>query len=93
MLHEPAAASGPDPAFAFKRRLGVRMFAVYATVYAAFIAINVIRPKAMEAQVIGGLNLAVVYGFGLILLALAMALVYSSACGRREKALMSGGGN
>jgi len=92
MLHEPAAASGPDPAFAFKRRLGVRMFAVYAIVYAAFIAINVVRPTAMEALVLAGLNLAVVYGFGLIVLALAMALAYSAACGRREKAMVSGGG-
>ncbi|MDP3179815.1 MAG: DUF485 domain-containing protein [Spirochaetaceae bacterium] len=93
MLHEPAAASGPDPAFAFKRRLGVRMFAIYAIVYAAFIAINVIRPTAMEALVLAGLNLAVVYGFGLIVLALAMALAYSAACGRREKAMASAGGN
>jgi uncharacterized membrane protein (DUF485 family) len=89
MLHEPAAASGPDPAFAYKRRLGVRMFSVYAAVYAAFIAVNVIKPKDMEAMVLAGLDLAVVYGFGLILLAFAMALIYNGACSKREKALSS----
>jgi uncharacterized membrane protein (DUF485 family) len=93
MLHEPAPKeTGPDPAFAYKRRLGVLMFSIYALVYAAFIAINVIVPKSMETIVLAGLNLAVVYGFGLILLALGMALLYSSLCGRKEKALLAQGG-
>ena len=87
MLHEASVVLGADPAFSFKRRLGVIMFLCYAAVYAAFIAINVIKPGVMESIVLAGLNLAVVYGFGLILLALVMALVYSAACGRREKAL------
>ncbi len=92
MLHEPAATSGPDPAFAYKRRLGVIMCAVYAAVYAVFIAINLITPKLMGTVVFIGLNLAVTYGFGLILLALLMALIYSTACGIREKALLHEGG-
>lgn len=91
MLHEPAAHAAKDPAFAYKRRMGVWMFLVYAAIYAVFIAINVIKPRLMESIVLGGLNLAVVYGFGLIVIALIMALVYSSACGRREKALAGEG--
>jgi len=92
MIHEPAADIGPDPAFAYKRRLGVIMFAIYASVYAAFIAINLVTPKLMGAVVFIGLNLAVTYGFGLILLAFIMALIYSTACGIREKALLREGG-
>ncbi len=38
-------------------------------------------------MIFGGLNLAVVYGFGLIIFALVLALIYSRACGRREKRL------
>lgn len=91
MLHEPAAQSGKDPAFPFKRRLGVRLFLVYALIYAAFIAINVVNPRIMETILFSGLNLAVIYGFGLIAFALVLALVYSAVCSKREKELENGG--
>jgi len=92
MLHEPAAQAEKDPAFPYKKRIGVALFTVYALIYAAFIAINVIDPKAMETVLPGGLNLAVVYGFGLIIFALLLALVYNRICGVREKALETTGG-
>lgn len=91
MLHEPAATSGPDPAFRYKRRLGAWMFVLYALVYAGFVVINLVRPGAMEAVILGGLNLAVVYGFGLIVFALVLALIYNRACGRMEKCLHPAG--
>lgn len=84
MLHEPAANTGPDPAFLFKRRLGVFMFIIYAAIYAGFVVINLAKPSLMGKAVFEGLNLAVVYGFGLIVVALIMALVYNRACGRKE---------
>jgi uncharacterized membrane protein (DUF485 family) len=87
MLHEPAAQAGKDPAFAFKRRLGVRLFWVYGLIYAGFVTINLVRPALMGALVLGGLNLAVVYGFGLIFLALLLALAYNRACNRKEAEL------
>ena len=40
MLHEPAAKTGKDPAFAYKRRLGVIMFIVYGVIYAGFVAVK-----------------------------------------------------
>ncbi len=91
MLHEVAIDTGPDPAFVFKKKLGVIMFTIYAVIYAAFIAINVIKPVLMETAIFAGLNLAVVYGFGLILVALVMALFYSTACGKRERLLEAQG--
>ena len=96
MLHKPAASSGKDPAAAFKTRLGVWMFFIYALVYAGFVWINVATPQAMESIVFGGLNLAVVYGIGLIVFALLLALIYERACSLHEKKLSqndSGGGN
>ncbi len=87
MLHEPAAQSGEDHAQDFKSKLGVRMFIIYALVYAAFVAINVISPLAMEKIVFLGLNLAVVYGFGLIIFALIMALIYNRMCSLKEREL------
>ena len=90
MLHEPAAKVGEDPAFPYKRRLGVRLFLVYALIYAAFIGLNVIKPTLTETLLFSGINLVAVYGFGLIIFALLLALVYSSMCSRREKSLANG---
>jgi hypothetical protein len=87
MLHQPAAPTGHDPAISYKMRLGVWMFLVYAVVYAAFVAINLIWPQAMAAIGLGGLNTAVLYGFGLIVLALIQAVIYNQLCLREERRL------
>jgi len=87
MLHQPAAPSGKDPSSAYKARLGVWMFLAYALVYAGFVAVNVANPLAMEAVVAAGLNLAVVYGMGLIITALVLALVYDRLCSNHERRL------
>jgi uncharacterized membrane protein (DUF485 family) len=92
MLHEPAAKSGADPAFLYKRRLGAWMFMLYAIIYAGFVVVNLTSPGLMEKTIVGGLNLAVVYGFGLIVFALILALIYNRACGRREAKLRSAAG-
>ncbi len=87
MLHKPAADSGPDPAQGYKSRLGVWMFLLYALIYIGFVALNVISPLTMEKTIFLGLNLAVVYGFGLIIFALVLALIYNFACGMKENEL------
>jgi len=87
MLHEPSVPVSKDPAFQYKRRLGVRYCIVYALVYAGFVIINLVSPPLMAAVVIGGLNFAVVYGFGLIVLAFILALAYNRSCGRKETEL------
>jgi len=84
MLHEPAASSGPDNASAYKTLLGIRMFIGYSLVYAGFVLINIVKPVLMEKIIFLGLNLAVVYGFGLIVFALFLALIYSSLCNKKE---------
>jgi uncharacterized membrane protein (DUF485 family) len=87
MLHEPAAQSGYDPSSPYKMRLGVWMFIFYSIFYAGFIAINIMSPISMEKTIFSGLNLAVVYGFGLIIVALIQALIYDRACNLKEKEL------
>jgi len=84
LLHEPAAEVGKDHAASYKMRLGVWMFWLYAIVYMGFVAINVMKPVMMENVIIFGLNLAVVYGFGLIIMALVLALIYNALCAKRE---------
>jgi uncharacterized membrane protein (DUF485 family) len=90
MLHEPAEKAGKDPAFAYKRRLGVIMFIIYGAIYAGFVVVNIVTPQHMGDIVFAGLNIAVLYGFGLIVLALVLALFYSRACGRKEAELAGG---
>ncbi len=91
MLHEPASQSGPDPASGYKSRLGVWMFLLYAIVYAGFVAINLKDATLMETIVCCGLNLAIVYGLGLIVFALVLALIYSHLCTRKERLLKDAG--
>jgi uncharacterized membrane protein (DUF485 family) len=61
-------------------RLGVILFAVYFILYAGFMALNVIDPLAMSRP-LGPLNIAVAYGFALILVAFALAVVYTRVAG------------
>ncbi|MHB0935282.1 MAG: DUF485 domain-containing protein [Armatimonadota bacterium] len=87
MLHEPAAPAGKDYAVAYKTRLGVWMFICYSIFYAGFVAINLLSATLMERIVLWGLNLATVYGFALIIVALILAVIYNALCNRQEMLL------
>ena len=80
MLHGEAAKLEQDDAAAVKSRIGLILFGVYSLIYAGFVIINTLSPKIMGLQVFLGLNLAVVYGFGLIILAIIMGVVYNRVC-------------
>ena len=85
MLHEPAPRTqGQDKASVPKARLGLKLFIGYCVVYAGFVAINTLKPKALEGMGLFGVNLAVTYGFGLIVLAIVMGLIYNAVCTRLE---------
>ena len=86
MLHKSVGQQGEDLAAAYKAKLGGWMFLVYSAVYAGFVLINVIQPVWMETIIVFGLNLAVVYGFGLIVLALILAFAYNRRCVAKEAA-------
>lgn len=84
MHHGPAVELGKDHSIEYKTRLGVILFFVYLLVYAGFVAIGIFYPQMMGAKAIAGLNLAFVYGMGLIVLAIIMGLVYNYFCTRHE---------
>ncbi len=73
-----------DKASAVKARLGMWLFLFYCVVYAGFVALNALAPMTMELPFWFGQNLAVTYGFGLIVLAIVMGLIYNAICGRME---------
>ena len=89
MLHEPAAQAGKDPASEVKKRIGIRMFIAYGIVYAGFVIINTLVPKLMGKRVFFGLNLAVTYGFGLIILAIIAGMIYNGICTKKEEEMIS----
>lgn len=71
---------------AAKAKLGFILFCVYALIYAGFVLINTLKPSLMEKVIIFELNLAVTYGFGLIILAIVMGTIYNHICtGIEEK--------
>ena len=87
MAHGPTTQWAEDKASEYKSKLGVYLFIFYTLVYAGFIVINVMNPKLMGVKVIAGLSLAGVYGFGLIILAIVMGLIYNYLCTQKEYAV------
>lgn len=85
MAHGPSSEWKTEKSAKFKTRLGLYMFAAYTIIYFIFIFLCVLIPKSMGIDV-GSLNLAIVYGFGLIIIAIIMALVYNKILTKREKA-------
>jgi uncharacterized membrane protein (DUF485 family) len=90
MLHEPVAQLEKDNAIAYKTTTGIWMFVLYGLVYLGFIVINIVNPVLMETIVFAGLNLAVVYGIGLIVFALILAVIYNALCVKKEQELNTG---
>jgi uncharacterized membrane protein (DUF485 family) len=79
--HTPAEAEHDDqPTAARNARQGLWLFGLYLSLYAAFVLLNAFRPEVMDVVPAAGLNLAVIYGFGLIVTAFALALVYAWLC-------------
>jgi uncharacterized membrane protein (DUF485 family) len=79
--HGPAEFVREDKeAAARNARYGLWLFALYLALYAAFVLLNAFRPQLMDLTPAAGLNLAVIYGFGLIFAAFALALIYAWLC-------------
>lgn len=85
--HGPAAKLGKDNASEWKSKLGVKLFWIYGLIYAGFVGINTLKPELMKKDAFLGMNLAVVYGMGLIVLAIVMGVVYNHFCTKKEDEL------
>lgn len=84
MLHEPIVEIGTDKAAPKKAKLGVKMFIAYTLVYAGFVFIGLTMPELMGMELLSGQNLAIIYGFGLIFLAIIMGFIYNYFCTKME---------
>ena len=83
--HDPPVAPEQAPPLGRNARIGLALFGVYLLLYGAYVLVNAFAPTVMENR-IAGVNLAILSGFGLIVAALAMALLYGFLCGPEETA-------
>ncbi len=68
------------PATSRSRRIGMRLFLIYVLLYVGFMGIVLFRPEALSWRPLGGVNLAIAYGMGLIVAAFVLAVLYMVAC-------------
>ncbi|WP_442485486.1 DUF485 domain-containing protein [Aeoliella sp. SH292] len=61
-------------------RIGLWLFALYVLLYGGFVLLNAFAPEAMEWTPAMGVNLAIWYGFGLIVAAILLAFLYGFLC-------------
>ena len=61
-------------------KFGFILFGVYLLLYGGFVLLNTFSSETMEVLPFAGVNLAILYGFGLIVAALILALIYGVLC-------------
>jgi uncharacterized membrane protein (DUF485 family) len=82
---ETAPQQEDEVADARNTRYGLILFSIYLAVYAGFVLLNAFWPELMDRVPFAGLNLAVLYGFGLIVVALVLAALYGWLCHKGPK--------
>ena len=65
-------------------RIGMILFIVYLILYVGFVFLNTFSAETMEMLPYAGVNLAIWYGFGLIIAAFVLALLYGALCGEEK---------
>lgn len=83
-MHGPAIKLDADNAAVKKSKLGVKLFYAYTLVYLGFVVIGLVNPELLSLHVLGEQNLSIIYGFGLIVLAIVMGFIYNALCTRME---------
>jgi uncharacterized membrane protein (DUF485 family) len=75
---EPAHA--PETARARNARVGLIFFTIYLVLYCGYVGLTAFARSVMAMTPIAGLNVATLYGLGLIVTALIFAVGYGWAC-------------
>jgi len=85
-MHGHSSKWDKDHAASLKRILGLWFVILYTIVYAGFVVINVVSPSFMAIDV-GSINVAIAYGFLLIIFAIFLAAVYNHVCTHAEEVM------
>lgn len=82
LVHGPAGAKEEEhgPTTRRNARYGLVLFGLYLVLYGGFVLLNAFAPEVMDAVPLAGVNLAVLYGLGLIAAAFLLALLYGWLC-------------
>jgi uncharacterized membrane protein (DUF485 family) len=90
---DPSAAAGGGAAHddhpevsAANARAGLVLFFLYLAAYGGFMGLAAFATHAIAWPALGGVNLAITYGMGLIAGALVVAAIYMWICGRNARA-------
>jgi uncharacterized membrane protein (DUF485 family) len=67
-------------------RLGLILFSIYCALYGVFVALAAFDLPVLAISALAGVNLALIYGFGLIVAALGLALLYGWLCRKVSQA-------
>lgn len=70
-------------------RLGLVLFLLYLLLYGGFVLLNAFSPTTMERTPVAGVNLAILYGFGLIITAFVMSVIYGLFAGTPDDDAMT----
>jgi uncharacterized membrane protein (DUF485 family) len=76
MPESPQTPHDHSQATTQQSRYGLMLFAVYVIFYGLFVYLSAFRPDLMARRPWGGVNVAVMYGLGLIIAAIVLALIY-----------------
>jgi uncharacterized membrane protein (DUF485 family) len=79
---DPNQRAAHDAHVSPNAKLGLALFAVYCLLYLGFMGIAAFKYELFGSTPFGGVNLAILYGMGLIVAALVLALVYMMLCKR-----------
>ena len=72
-------------------RYGIILFIIYVVLYGGFVYLAAFRSDLMAGKPFGGVNLAILYGMGLIVAAFVLALIYMILCRPRPGDFLGGG--
>jgi hypothetical protein len=86
------AGRSPSDREAHGARIGLWFFAAYLVLYGGFVALCAFAPSATSRTVLWGVNLAVLYGMGLIVAAVLLSLAYGQVRRQRRGGTDDGGG-
>jgi uncharacterized membrane protein (DUF485 family) len=81
-MSDPQQPQPHDAHVSPNARLGLFLFIIYLALYVGFMAIAAFKYELFQSKPLWGVNFAILYGLGLIVAALLLALIYMKLCKR-----------
>ena len=79
-MNKPADSAEVLAIRSYNARMGLVLFAFYLAAYVGFVVLAAVAPGIMGQPSLGGVNVAVMYGFGLIIGAFVVSILYMLLC-------------